>query len=84
MKHWKVLKRNIYIIYPNGTAVPISSWSSPKVKEGSTIIVGQRTISGQKQLSGAEAFTAISDQASRVATTLLSLTLLINQTNNAK
>ena len=77
-------KRNIYIIYPNGTAVPISSWSSPKVKEGSTIIVGQRTISGQDQLSGAEAFTSISDQASRVATTLLSLTLLINQTNNAK
>ena len=77
-------KRNIYIIYPNGTAVPISSWSPPKVKEGSTIIVGQRTISGQEQLSGAAALASISDQASRVATTLLSLTLLINQTNNAK
>ena len=75
-------KKNIYIIYPNGTSIPVSAWSSPKEKEGSTIIVNQRTIGGKEQVSGWEAFSMISSQAGNIATTLLSLSLIINQRNN--
>ena len=75
-------KRNIYIIYPNGTSIPVSTWSSPKVKEGSTIVVNQRTISGSEDLSGWQAVSMISNQAGNIAATLLSLSLIINQRNN--
>ena len=75
-------KRNIFIIYPNGTSIPVSTWSSPKVKEGSTIIVSQRTLAGKEQVSGLETLTSVSSQVSSFATTLLSLSLLINQRNN--
>jgi len=74
--------RNVLIIYPNGTAIPKSGWSSPRVKEGSTIIVNQRTISGSSEEdTGLEIFNAISSQATNVATTLLTLMLLINQSS---
>ncbi len=76
-------KKNIYVIYPNGTSVPFSSWSSPRVREGSTIVVGQRSFSSQQQLSGLEIFASISDQAGSIATTLLSLSILLSQQNNA-
>ncbi len=77
-------KKNIYVIHPNGTSIPVSTWSQPIVKEGSTIIVSQRTISGNQNISGWEAFSIISSQAGSIATTLLSLSILINQstTNN--
>jgi len=75
-------KKNIYIIYPNGTSIPISIWSSPKVKEGSTIIVNQRTIGGREEISGWQAFSLISSQAGNIATTLLSLSLIVNQGNS--
>ena len=75
-------KTNVYIIYPNGTSIPISTWSSPQVKEGSTIIVNQRTIGGKGQISGWEAFSIVSSQAGNIATTLLSLSLIINQSKN--
>ena len=75
-------KTNVYIIYPNGTSIPITSWSSPRVKEGSTIIVNQRTIGGKQQISGWEAFSIVSSQAGNIATTLLSLSLIINQSKN--
>ena len=74
-------KKNIYIVYPNGTSIPVSKWSSPKVKEGSVIIVNQRTISGAQELSGWQSFSMISSQAANIATTLLSLSLIINQRN---
>lgn len=75
-------KTNIYIIYPNGISIPISTWLSPKVKEGSTIIVNQRTIGDKQSMSGWEAFSIVSSQASNIATTLLSLSLIINQSSN--
>ena len=75
-------KDNIYITYPNGISYPVSSWSSPKVKEGSHIIVGQRKISGEKDLSGWEIFASITSQAGSLATTLLSLSLIMSQVNN--
>ena len=75
-------KKNIYIIQPNGISTPISSWRSPKVKEGSTIIVNQRKISGEEDISGWEAFSLISSQAGSIATTLLSLSLIINQSSS--
>jgi len=74
--------KDVLIIYPNGTAIPKSGWSSPKVIEGSTIIVNQRTISGSsEQTTGLQIFNAISSQASNVATTLLTLMLLMNQSS---
>ena len=74
--------KDVLIIYPNGTAIPKSGWSSPKVIEGSTIIVNQRTISGSsKQTTGLQIFNAISSQAGNVATTLLTIMLLMNQSS---
>tara|TARA_Y100000748_G_scaffold297089_1_gene290671 strand:+ start:226 stop:2154 length:1929 start_codon:yes stop_codon:yes gene_type:complete len=75
-------KGSVYISYPNGTSIPISGWTSPKVKEGSTIIINQRTISGRDKITGWEVFSVISSQAGNIATTLLSISLLINQTSN--
>ena len=75
-------KKNIYIIQPNGISIPFSYWRSPKVKEGSTIIVNQRKISGNQNISGWEAFSIISSQAGSIATTLLSLSLIINQSSS--
>ena len=73
---------DVVIIYPNGTAIPKSGWSSPKVIEGSTIIVNQRTISGSSdRVTGIEIFNAISSQAGNMATTLLTLMRLINQSS---
>jgi len=73
---------DVLIIYPNGTAIPKTGWSSPRVIEGSTIIVNQRTISGSSdRATGLEIFNAISSQASNVATTLLTLLLLMNQSS---
>tara|TARA_Y100000768_G_scaffold383984_1_gene367131 strand:- start:14106 stop:16031 length:1926 start_codon:yes stop_codon:yes gene_type:complete len=73
---------NIYVVYPNGTSVPISSWSSPEVKDGSTIVVNPRTISGNNRISGWQAFSMISSQAGNIATTLLSLSIIMSQNNS--
>ena len=72
-------KNNIYIVYPNGTSAQLSQWRSPKVKEGSTIIVNQRMVSASDNITGLEIFTSLTSQAGAIATTLLSLSLLINQ-----
>tara|TARA_S200000501_G_C20845974_1_gene753662 strand:- start:529 stop:2451 length:1923 start_codon:yes stop_codon:yes gene_type:complete len=74
-------KKNIYVTYPNGTSIPISTWSSPKVKEASVIHVNQRVISGKQEISGLQLFSTITGQAGSIATTLLSLSFLINQRN---
>ena len=52
------------------------------IKEGSIIVVSQRTLSGKEEIAGWEAFSLISSQAGSIATTLLSLSLIINQRNN--
>ena len=75
-------KRNIYIKYPNGTSSNVKSFSSPKVKEGSIIFVNQRALASNQELSGWQVFSTISGQASSIATTLISLSLLMNQNNN--
>lgn len=72
-------KNNIYVVYPNGNSIPVSGWFSPKVKEGSKIHVNQRTISGSNEISGWQTFAMISGQAGSLATTLLSLSILLNQ-----
>ena len=74
--------RDVVVIHPNGTAIPKSRWSSPKVMEGSTIIVYQRALTGSsKGPTGWQAFTMISSQTANVATTLLTLMLLASQTS---
>ena len=72
--------RDVLIIYPNGTAIPSSRWTSPKVLEGSVITVNQRNLVGSsKGPSGWEVFSIVTTQAGNIATTLLTLMLLINQ-----
>ena len=76
--------RDVLIIYPSGIAKPYSRWSSPKVKEGSTIVVNQRALSGSsKGPTGWEAFSIISSQAGSVATTLLTFILLMEQSRGS-
>ena len=75
-------KNNIYVVHPNGTSIPVSGWFSPEVKEGSKIYVNQRTISGREKTSGWQTFAMISGQAGSFATTLLSLSLILNQNSN--
>ena len=70
--------RDVVVIHPNGTAIPKSKWSSPKVVDGSTIMIYPRTLSGSfKGPNSLEAFT----QTANIATTLLTLMLLLNQTS---
>ena len=74
--------RDIFIVYPNGISRPYSKWRTPKVKEGSTIVINRRMISGSSQgPTGWETFSSVASQAGNIATTLLSLALIINQTN---
>ncbi len=74
-------KNNIYITYPNGVSRTADGLiSSPKVKEGSVITINQRMIGGENRVTGWQAFSMISSQATNIATTLLSLYLLSNQT----
>ena len=76
--------RDIVVIHPNGIAIPKSRWSSPKVLEGSTILVNTRMLSGSPQgPTGWQAFSIISNQAGNIATTLLTLTLLLNQSSSS-
>ncbi len=76
--------RDVVIIHPNGMASPKKFLSNQKVLEGSTIVVNQRNLSGSSRgPTGWEAFSIISTQAGNVATTLLTLILLINQTSGA-
>ena len=57
---------------------------SPKVKEGSIIVINQRTITGISKRSGAfEILSAITSQAGNIATTLLTLMLLVNQVSTS-
>ena len=72
--------RDVLIVYPNGTAIPYSRWASPKVLEGSIIMVNQKKLAGfSRGPSGWELFSIVSAQAGNIATTLLTLMLLINQ-----
>ena len=76
-------ENNIFVVYPNGTSFQNSKWFSPKVKEGSKITVSQRTISGKNEMSGWEKFSIVASQAGNLATTLLSLSLILSQNSNA-
>lgn len=75
-------KSNIVITYPNGTSKPKLKWSSPKVMEGSTIIINQRSLLGSNEPSGLESFTALTTQTANIATTLLTFMLLANQASS--
>ena len=75
--------KDVLVIYPNGTAVPNKRWFSPKVLEGSTIVVNQKYLSTSSGSAGLQAFSVVSNQISNFATTLLTLFLLINQTSGS-
>ena len=72
--------KDVIVIYPNGIAYPNKSWFPPKVLEGSTIVVNERKLTAKSNgLTGWEAFSLISSQAGNIATTLLTLSILMNQ-----
>ena len=75
--------KNILIVYPNGIAIPYKRFKSPKVLEGSTIIVKQRTLSGYMGENNSTNFSTITAQASSFATSILSLILIMNQLNGS-
>ncbi len=74
-------QRNIYVVYPNGISSSKSFFKSPKIKEGSTIYVSPRNMTDKQEITGWQAFSALTSQAGSIATTLLSLSLIINQNN---
>ena len=77
--------RDVFIIKPNGVASPAAGIIKPKVSEGSTIIVNHRKVSGSSRgPTGWEAFSIIASQAGNIATTLLSLVIIANQSSNAQ
>ncbi len=72
--------KDVFILYPNGTAKPVSKWRSPKVIEGSTIIVNQRALSAYSNgATNLKILQEITSVASNFATTAITLVLLINQ-----
>tara|TARA_Y100001958_G_C21247643_1_gene579249 strand:+ start:6261 stop:8189 length:1929 start_codon:yes stop_codon:yes gene_type:complete len=75
-------KKNVYIKYPNGTSASLTSWLKPKVSEGSTIYVNEKGLISEKELTGWEVFATFSGQASSIATTLISLSILMNQNSS--
>ena len=75
--------RNIYITYPNGTSDNSSKFFAPKVVEGSTIHVKERSLSGHMGEVSRSNFSQLTAQAGSFATTLLSLMLIMNQLNGS-
>ena len=75
-------KKDIFIIHPNGNAIPKTSFSSPKVLDGSTIVVNQQSLSGSNRVGGLDAFRILSSQAGNIATTVLSIAILLNQSSS--
>ncbi len=75
--------KNIIIVYPNGIAMPNKRFKSPKVLEGSTIIVNQRSLYGYIGENNNINFSTITSQASSFATSILSLILIMNQLNGS-
>ena len=75
-------KRNIYVIEPNGSSFQNKRWFSPAIKEGSTIVVEERKLTGNRGVTGWQAFSIISSQAGNIATTILSISLLMAQSSS--
>ncbi len=75
--------KNVLIIYPNGIAIPNKRFKSPKVLEGSTIIVNQRSLYGYKGENNNTNFSTITAQAGSFATSILSIILIMNQLNGS-
>jgi len=75
-------KNNIYIIYPNGISKTVGGWPYPKVKEGSTIFINSRTITSKTDQSAFQTFSLVANQAANIATTVLSLSLIMSQSSN--
>jgi protein involved in polysaccharide export with SLBB domain len=76
--------KDVFILYPNGIAKPLTKWNSPKVLEGSTIIIKQRALSAYSNGStNLQVVQELSSVAGNIATTLITLVLLINQSKGA-
>ena len=76
--------RDIVVVKPNGTAIPKKRIGWQKVPEGSLIVVNKKSLFGSSRgPRGWETFGLITSQAGNIATTILTLMLLMNQTNNA-
>ena len=75
--------RDVTVVEPNGNARPRGRFGWQSVPEGGKIIVHKRSLIGSsKGPSGWETFSIISSQAGNIATTLLTLMILISQTSN--
>jgi len=76
--------RDVIVIQPNGKAVPMKKVRRKSILEGSKIIVHKKSLLGSARgPSGWQIFGTISSQASNIATTILTMMLLYNQTNQS-
>ena len=76
--------RDIMVIEPNGRAIPRKRIGWQSVPEGSMIVVHKRSLFSTANRSGGwEIFGLLTSQLSNVATTILTLMLLLNQTNSS-
>lgn len=73
-------KSNVLVVYPNGNAQPKSWSSSPKILEGATIIVNEKSfIKSTADQSGWDIFSRTTTEISNIATTFLTLIIIMNQ-----
>jgi len=76
--------KDIMVIEPNGRAIPRKRIGWQSVPEGAIIVVHKRSLfSSANSVNGWQAFGLVASQLSNVATTILTLMVLINQTNSS-
>ena len=73
-------QKNVYVVYPNGISSSKSFFRSPKIKKD-LLYMFHPEYDDRQEITGWQAFSAITSQAGSIATTLLSLSLIINQNN---
>ena len=76
--------RDVIVIQPNGKAIPMKKVRRKSILEGSKIIVYKKSLLGSARgPSGWQTFSVLSNQASNIATTILTMMLLYNQTSQS-
>ena len=72
------------VIEPNGRAIPRKRIGWQSVPEGAMIVVHKKSLlSSANRIGGWESFGLVTTQLSNVATTILTLMVLINQSSSS-
>ena len=73
--------KDIMVVEPNGKAIPRKKIGWQSVPEGAIIIVHKRSLLGSAR--DRASFSMVTDQVGNIATTLLTLMILMNQASNS-